>query len=359
MAFQEIFMAAGNDARQSPADGLPSPKRINEIAWGFAPPLILEAAIRNKVFDLLEPRPMTLEDLASATGASARGLRAICDALVGLGFLRRETNRYALTDESSAFLVSTKSTFQGGIFRHLSRQLLPGWLSIESIVRAGKPDRAVNQEAQGAEFFAEFVEDILPMSFPAAQALANALAEKLQPAAGTDRVDVLDIASGSGVWGIALAQKSAAVHVIAVDWPQVTPITRKIAAKFKVGPQFHTVDGDLLEANFGAGHRVATLGHILHSEGEARSRKLLKKVFDALGPGGTIAIAEFVPDDDRSGPPNALIFAVNMLVHTDEGDTFTFAEISEWLRESGFENMRQLDAPSISPLILADKPKGA
>ena len=81
------------------------------------------------------------------------------------------------------------------------------------------------------------------------------------------------------------------------------------------------------------------------------------KVFSALAPGGTVAIQEFVPNDDRTGPPNALIFAVNMLVNTEAGDTFTFAEMSQWLRKAGFRNPRLLDAPSVSPLVLADKPK--
>ena len=76
-----------------------------------------------------------------------------------------------------------------------------------------------------------------------------------------------------------------------------------------------------------------------------------------VAPGGTIAIAEFVPDDDRAGPPAPLIFAVNMLVNTELGDTFTFREISGWLAEAGFEQARQLEAPSVSPLILANRPR--
>jgi SAM-dependent methyltransferase len=338
---------------------VPSPQRIMEMAWGFAPPLILEAAVRTHVFDVLDAGPKTLDELATATGTSTRGLRAIANALVGFDFLRRDGDRYALTDESAAFLVSSKPAFQGGFYRHITRQILPGWLNLEQVVRTGTPALAVNQEGCGAEFFERFVEDIMPLSFKAAQFLADAQAEHLQPSASAPIVKVLDIASGSGVWGIALAQKSPAVHVTAVDWPKVTPLTRKIATRFGVGNRFHTVDGDLLEADFGTGHRVATLGHILHSEGEDRSRKLLKRVFDALAPGGTIAIAEFVADDDRSGPPPALIFAVNMLTHTDVGDTFTFAEMSSWLTDAGFERARKLDAPAVSPLILADKPVSA
>jgi hypothetical protein len=45
-----------------------------------------------------------------------------------------------------------------------------------------------------------------------------------------------------------------------------------------------------------------------------------------------------------------------MLVNTDTGDTYTFEEISEWLREAGFTNPRKLDSPGPSPLILATKP---
>jgi len=115
-------------------------------------------------------------------------------------------------------------------------------------------------------------------------------------------------------------------------------------------------DPDQIEADFGTGHQVATIGHILHSEGPERSRELLRKTFAALAPGGTIAIAEFLPNEERTAPPTPLIFAVNMLIHTEIGDTFTFSEIAAWLREAGFVKPRLLEAPSPSPLILATKP---
>ena len=109
--------------------------------------------------------------------------------------------------------------------------------------------------------------------------------------------------------------------------------------------------GDLLEADFGAGYQAATLGHILHSEGERRSRALLKKVFAALAPGGVVAIAEMVPNEDRTGPAMPLIFAVNMLVHTDEGDTFTFGEIERVAARGG---LRQPAAARRAGAVAAD-----
>ncbi|HEY2856827.1 MAG TPA: class I SAM-dependent methyltransferase [Terracidiphilus sp.] len=329
-----------------------TPERIMQMAWGYAAPLILEAAIRHRVFDVLDNGPMSPGELANATGVSPRGLAAIVNVLVGFNFLAKDPHdNISLTAESSAFLVSTKPGFFGGLIRHTSEHLLPKWLNLNEVVVTGKPVRAVNQESEGGDFFHEFVADIFPMSYPPAQALAAHLDLR-----NGDSARVLDLAAGSGVWGIALAQSAEQATVTAVDWPEVIDVTKKTVARFGLSDRYTFVEGDLSAADFGTGHNVATLGHILHSEGERRSKDLLAKTFAALAPGGTIAIQEFLVNADRTGPLNGLIFAVNMLVNTDEGDTYSFEEISSWLLEAGFTNSRTLSAPGPSPLILATRP---
>jgi len=247
-----------------------TPERIMQFAWGYAITLVMEAAIRHRVFDALDHGPMNIDNLQLATGASRRGLAAIVNVLVGLNFVARDLHgNYSLTPESSAFLVSAKPGFMGGIIRHTSEHLLPSWLKLNEVVASGKPVHSVNQEQQGGEFFHEFVADIFPMSYPPAQALALHL-----DLASAGPASVLDLAAGSGVWSIALAQSAQQVRVNA----------------------------------------------------------------------------------DRTGPLPSLIFAVNMLVNTDEGDTFSFEEISSWLTEAGFVDPRTLASPGPSPLILATKP---
>jgi hypothetical protein len=329
-----------------------TPERIMQMCWGFAPPLIIGAAIQHKLFDALAAAPLSSEDLARQTSTHPRAVRSVANALTALGLLSKDAqNRYALTPESDAFLVTHKPSFQGGLFKHIDKQLIPKWLHLNEILATGKPATAVNQEDTGGEFFQNFVEDIFSMSYPAATALGKALnlADTKTP------VRVLDLAAGSGVWGIALAQQSPSVSVTAVDWPTVIPVTRRIATRFKVADRFSFIEGDLNSVDFGQGHTLATLGHILHSEGPTRGQKLIQKTFSALAPGGQIAIAEFLSNDTRTGPPNAAIFAVNMLVNTDEGDTFTLPEISQWLKTAGFTQIKTLEAPGPSPLILATK----
>jgi 2-polyprenyl-3-methyl-5-hydroxy-6-metoxy-1,4-benzoquinol methylase len=330
-----------------------SPQNLMKYVWGFAPPLIIGAAVRNRVFDTLDGGPRTVAEVSAATGASQRGLAAIMNALVGLEFLTRDSaGRYALTPESAAFLVSSKPGYLGGFVSHIPTELIPAWLGLPEIVRTGAPPKRVNQIEEGSAFFAGFVTDLFALNYGAAIAAADALGIS----AKTNPIRVLDLAAGSGVWGIAMAQRSPQVTVTAVDWPKVLEITRGMVTRYGMADRFQFLGGDLGEVSFGTGYDVATLGHILHSEGVARSRELIRKTFEALAPGGTIVIGEFLVEADRRGPLEGLIFGVNMLVNTESGNTYSFEEIREWLELAGFFNVGTVPAPGPSPLIFANKP---
>jgi ubiquinone/menaquinone biosynthesis C-methylase UbiE len=274
------------------------------------------------------------------------------NALVGLDLLKKDRQgKYSLTPESATFLLSKKPGTHAGFFGTIAPQLISRWLRLSDIVREDRPAVAVNQETEGTEFFSQLVENIIPMSYPPAQKLG----EHMKLAKAKNEVRVLDLAAGSGIWGIALAQKSPRVRVTAVDWAGMISTTKRITQKFGVGDRCDYVEGDILEVNFGSGYDIATLGHILHSEGEDRSRRLLAKTFRALKAGGTIAIAEWLVNDERTKPLPSLMFAVQMLVNTEKGDTFSFNEIKHWLEDAGFKKVRKLGAPGPSPLILATK----
>jgi ubiquinone/menaquinone biosynthesis C-methylase UbiE len=329
-----------------------TPERLMQFGSAYAPPLIIGAAVSNKVFDTLVTGPKTVEEVGKTTGSSVRGLRAIMNALVGLELLKKSGDKYSLAPESEAFLVSNKPGTLAGFFPMSMKRVIPLWLKLAETVRTGQPSEARNEEHPGTEFFTELVENIIPMSYASAQALA----EHLQVAESKQPTRVLDIAAGSGIWGIALAQKSPQIQVTSVDWAGIIPTTKRITQKFGVADRFKYIEGDIGEVDFGSGYDIATLGHILHSEGEERSRHLLKKTFGALKPGGTIAIADWLVNDERTEPLPSLIFSVTMLVNTEKGDTFSFNEIKSWLEEAGFKDARTLEAPGPSPLVLATKP---
>jgi 3-hydroxy-5-methyl-1-naphthoate 3-O-methyltransferase len=328
-----------------------TPERILRTQWDYAPPLILAAAVRLRIFDLLAEGPRSIAEMARRAGASERGVRSLLNGLVGLHFLVKEPGeRYRLTEESEAFLVSGKPGYLGGMFEH-ARDLIPAWLDLAEVVQKGKPLGSLNQEDSGASFFSEFVGALYPTNLPMAQALGRVLgvAERREP------LRILDIAAGSGVWGIGVGQQSPLARVTAVDWPQVLEVTRRFAAEAGMADRLSYIAGDVADVDFGCGFQLAILGHILHSQGERRSRDLLRKTFAALAAGGTIAIAELLVDADRSGPPMGVIFGLNMLLNTEEGDTFSFEEIASWLGEAGFVEPRRIDPGGPASLVLARK----
>src|SRR5437773_7534779 len=131
-----------------------TPERLQQLAFAYAPPLIISAAVNNKVFDTLHEGPKTVEQLKKETGGSARGLRAIMDALVGLELLKKDRqSRYSLMPESQAFLISEKTGTLAGFFGSILPVMISRWLRLTDIVRDGRPAVAVNQESEGTEFF--------------------------------------------------------------------------------------------------------------------------------------------------------------------------------------------------------------
>src|SRR5450756_1509172 len=133
-------------------------------------------------------------------------------------------------------------------------------------------------------------------------------------------------------------------------------IPKKFADKFKLNRRFTYLPGDLRDVDFGQErYDLVILGHICHSEGAEKTRVLLTRANLALKHGGKLLIADMIPDDERRTAVFPLLFAVNMLVNTTEGNTFTMAEYREWLADAGFCDMHVIEVPGPSPLIVAGK----
>jgi len=327
-----------------------TPERLMQFAFGYAPPIMISTAVELGIFDALDSGAKSVADLAKSLSASERGLRMLLNGLTGFELLAKDGDRYSLTPESATFLVSSKPAYYGALYRRLCSHQLHGWLSLADAVRTGHPVQDVVDTAGAGEFFKELVPSLFPINYAPAQALARAL---VFPAGQTPRI--LDLAAGSGVWGIAAAQQHPQARVTGVDLDPVIPITRSMAARFGLESRFDFITGDVLKADLGSGYSVAIIGHLLHGLGVKDSQHLIRRTAAALVPGGTIAIAEYLVNQERSGPPFSLVFALNMLLHSAEGDTFSFEEISGWLNEAGFEKARLLEAPGPSPLVLATK----
>src|ERR1039458_9968114 len=120
-----------------------TPERIMQMAWGFAPTLMMEAAVSLRVFDILDDGPKSAEMVASLSGASVRGSRALMNGLAGFGLLtKNDAGQYGLASDAAAFLVSSRPAYLGALTRHLGQDLTPMWQGLGEVVRTGLEDGA-------------------------------------------------------------------------------------------------------------------------------------------------------------------------------------------------------------------------
>lgn len=334
---------------QPTAGGL-SPEQLLQMHFSFAPSRILSVSLQLNLFSHIAQGKHTAAEIAEAAGASERGTRMLLDALVGLQLLGKSGEGYELTPVAENFLVRSSPNYLGSMMEN--DEIWDAWTNLAEVVRTGKPVHVVEDQAKAEEFFPMLVKSLHIMHTEPARRTAQALG------AGTtyNGLRVVDVACGSGVWGISVAEADREARVTAQDFPGVFETTRTFVKRHNLEDRFDYLPGNLREVEFGEDrYDLALLGNIVHSEGEQSSRDLFRRLYRALRPGGRIVILDMIPNDERTGPPFALMFAINMLVNTGEGDTYTLAEYTDWLKDAGFSRVETADIGSHSPAIIGIK----
>jgi ubiquinone/menaquinone biosynthesis C-methylase UbiE len=344
-------------SRKKGLSRLPHPKTVSpapllDSTFAFAITSVLAAAIELDLCTAINRGADTIQKLAEATSSTQRGLRILLDALAGCGWLTKRGDRYALTPWAAQYLSKESSAYAGGIVFQ-SKMLRNQWDRLAEVVRTGKSWHAIEGRDDRGEFFSEFVGSLYGMNAAAAEAVAGMLWKSKPPVA----CEVLDIGAGSGVWSLAVARAVPHARVTVADWPAVVEkATKPFVTRENMGDRYQYLPGNFREVDFGnSKFDVAYLGHICHSEGAENTRTLFQRIYRALQPGGRLIIADMLPDEQRSKATFALLFAVNMLVNTDAGDTFTLAEYRQWLKNAGFRTVETWDVPAPSPIIVATK----
>ena len=336
----------------TPSAAPATPERIFQLGWGFGVTQALVAAIELDLFGAIAAGARDVRAVATAIRASERGTAMLVDAMAAFGLVEKRRDGLALAPDAATFLLRSSPAFMGDFLALHGREIAQRWQGLTECVRTGRPATALDRPSEGIPFWKRLVDGLFPVGFAAAQVVGRELARR-HP---TGEIRVLDVAAGSGVWGFGAALAEPRVRPTAQDLPETLEHTRAWAQRTKLEGRVGYLPGDLRTVDFGAAaFDAAVLGHICHSEGAAHTQRLLQKVARALRPGGTIVIVEFVPDEGRASPPAPLLFALNMLVHTTEGDAFTASQYRTWLEAAGFRDVTSLPAPAPSPLLLATR----
>jgi predicted O-methyltransferase YrrM len=310
---------------------------------------VLAAAADLDLFSaLMTPAPQSAADLARTLQCDLRGLTILLDALVALRLLAKAGGNYALPAGLDAFLTPDGAQSILAMAQHQGH-CLRNWAQLGRVVKTGQAAErmpGVRGETGDQEAFIGAMHNLAAPN-------ADQIIRAVQP---LQFRHLLDIGGASGTWTIAFLRACPSAQATLFDLPHVLPMARRRLAAVGLDQRVKLVAGDFMVDTLPPGADLAWVSAIVHQNSRTQNRALFVAVLEALIPGGRIAIRDILMEEDRTRPVAGALFAVNMLVATQGGGTFTFAELREDLVVAGFAEVtlaRQDEA--MNALVVARK----
>ena len=315
--------------------------RLTTEEWSFlqealATSSVLIAADHLGVLARLAAGPADPITIARDCAIGLRGTRLLLAALHSLGLIEEDVNgsyRTALSD-----------------LAQLTTWITP-WGQLTQAIRDDQPSRD-GDTPDGAEIlYPEVIAHLGAWFAPAAERAADHLVG--------GKLRVLDLGAGAAPWSLALASRNPDMRVTAVDVSAVLAVTRQVVTTSGYDAQFDYLSGDLFTIDLGRSmYDLAIAGNLCHLFDEETNRRLLRRLFDALHPGGTLAILDALPNERLNGPRSVVLYALGLLLRTNRGQVYPFSTYVGWLREVGYEGVECINLFAVPPisLIVARRP---
>jgi hypothetical protein len=319
----------------------PTPERFFSAINAYQLTEAMKAAVELEVFTAIGEGNASATTIAKRCNAAERGVKTLCDFLTIHGFLTKQDAQYALASDSALFLNRHSPAYIGAAIEFLlTSRLREGHARLTDAVRRGGTALGEGTLERENPDWVKFAQAMMPLMHMPAETMATELRK------GGESHRILDIAASHGMFGISAAKQNPAANIYASDWMNVLEVARKNAQAMGIADRYHLLPGSAFEAEFGGGYDLVLIANFLHHFDPPTCTTFMRKVHDALIPGGRAAIVEFVSNPDRVSPPTAAAFSMMMLATTPGGDNFTFGELENISKSAGFVRV-ELAKPEI------------
>jgi len=307
----------------------PDPDLIYSLYSGSFKAQFIRIALLLDVFSPLATGAKDAQTIAQSCGCDVTELTALLDYLCSLDLLDRQGNTYALLPTAATFLVTGKKSYAGGwVLADTDPEL---WNGVLQAMRSGQP--------YSTKF--PYEQDAWLESYRSSR-ISKSL--EMWKAAGIEAgkcpgLRVLDLACGCAIKSFVLAQADPTVRITCQDSAQVLEVARELGERLQILSQVDFLPGDLFSVALGiATYDAALLGQITYSLSPAKNINVIRRVYDALSPGGPLVIDAIM----ASEPPTEYASLVNLLTRTVFGGaSYPFIQYREWLEDAGFKQVTQ------------------
>ncbi len=320
------------------------PDDITDLIRGFMSSRAVLTALELDIFTAIGDGG-TAKQIAAKIQCAVRATEMLLNALVALKLLSKSGDKYTNTPVSARFFVegSPDSARQGQL--HIAN-IWKSWSTLTEAVKAGT---SVAVRSYGNGWEKPFIAAMDNNARGRARAIAQAVEIN-----GAKRM--LDLGGGSGAYSIAFVKSAPGLQSEIVDLDAVLPITQEHIRKAGLADRITTRPGDMLTVLLEPSkYDLVLLSAVCHMFSPEENKQLFERSYAALAPKGRLVISDFVLEADKTAPRFGALFALNMLVNTRSGASYSEPEYSAWLKEAGFAGTKRVRMPGPANLMIATK----
>jgi len=322
-----------------------TPDPIIRIAMGFMAAKHLFVASEIGLFAGLAQGPATLDQIAGTCGIPRRTAGVSADAMVSLGLLERDGERYRNSEAAAAFLSGRGGPDMRPMLRFWNRISYPGWLSLEDAVRAG----------EGRSKFGQFSTEDQQVFSAGVEAFSAATAAALATNYDFSRHQrLLDIGGGTGSFLLAVLRRHAALRGTLFELPGACEAARRRLASEPEGTRIDVVEGDLISDPLPPGHDILLVANTVHVLSAAHNVDLLRKLRGQAEQGTQLLLVDLWMDSGHTQPPAAALMSGEFLIISGEGQAYGEDDAEAWLRDTGWRKSERRPLGGPHSVIIAE-----
>jgi ubiquinone/menaquinone biosynthesis C-methylase UbiE len=289
---------------------------------------VIGVAQRLGVFGKLLDGPATAGRVAEELELQVPGTRLLCENLAALGFLDQDGHTFSVAKRARKWVDPASETYIGTFLEHTTTYW--EWYGdLERIVREGGSFEIHREPAEDAEYWRLYITGQYELARLSAAEVAKAIKLPPQPTA------LLDVAGAHGWFAAALCKRHDRLKATVLDLPGSARVGREIIAKAGMSDRVEHRDGDMFETDLGGPYDGALVFDIIHHLSGEQIVALLRRVREAMKPGGTVAVLDMFRSDARRQRFSAAM--LGLFFHLTSGaDLHSPDELAAYFTEAGF-----------------------
>ncbi len=330
---------------------------LEDLATAYWYSEVLFAAIELGLFDLIESKITTTEELALRTNCNPQKLNRLLKVLEKIELIGYFEENWYNCYLTSLYLIKEKTSYLGAFLLY-RRYMQPGWKEILDSLSLDTEEKQILSNQEIKEKIFNYVKALDGL----AKVKSKEIITLLKPV--RLKGPILDIGGGAGALGRAFLSHGSFQHQAELDnvcdlleLPDVIEAANKLYENPEDWKQLRPITGDFRfhEFKVSNGYGLVLLSNFLHIYNENEARDHLEKSTGLLADDGVLLIHDYFPDRKTSTPHKGRLYDLNMMINTYNGICHESSIIVQHLSDLGFKNVNVIDLPSDSSIILASK----